>query len=140
MLRRGIPYGPPYRDGEEDQADRGLLFLSYQTSIAAQFQILNKLWMNNPSAPERDAEGHDLLVGQAPEGTPRFGSVRDFADKEIARVQTLARWVIPTGGAFLFSPSLSFFRSLAYYYLVTSVLLRGRFSSETAERPRDVTG
>lgn len=111
MLRRGIPYGPPYEPGQED-ADRGLLFLAYQTSFAKQFKVLNNLWMNNPAAPERDEEGHDLLVGQNETGDSRFGAFRDALGSEKARLQTISRWVIPTGGAFLFSPSLSFFERL----------------------------
>ena len=38
VLRRGIPYGPPYEPGSEG-ADRGLLFLAYQTSFTQQFNL-----------------------------------------------------------------------------------------------------
>jgi deferrochelatase/peroxidase EfeB len=34
ILRRGIPFGPPYTDDTAD-AERGLLFTSYQASITA---------------------------------------------------------------------------------------------------------
>ena len=53
MLRRGIPYGPRW-PGAEDGADRGLLFMAYQTSIGSQFHRLMSLWVNNPSAPLGD--------------------------------------------------------------------------------------
>lgn len=112
MLRRGIPYGLLYEAGQEE-ADRGLLFFAYQTSFAKQFKVLNNLWMNNPAAPERDEEGHDLLVGQNETGGTRFGSLRDELGNELARLQTISRWVTPTGGAFLFAPSLSFFHRLS---------------------------
>jgi hypothetical protein len=114
MLRRGIPYGPVFEEVQNEQADRGLLFLAYQTSITNQFQSLNKGWMNNPSAPDRIVNaGYDMVVGQNPSPSgSRFCSFRDAAHTEIARLETLARWVIPTGGAFLFSPSISFFRSI----------------------------
>jgi Dyp-type peroxidase family len=111
MLRRGIPYGQPYGPGQED-ADRGLLFLAYQTSFEDQFRLLNNVWMNNPSAPERSGEGHDMLVGQDEAGRARFGSFRDEDGDEWQQVSTLSRWVIPTGGAFLFSPSLKFFEMI----------------------------
>lgn len=111
MLRRGIPYGPPCSPGREDD-DRGLLFLAYQTSFDEQFRVLNNLWMNNPSAPERLAEGHDLLVGQDKPGNARFGSFRDEDGNEWQRISSLSRWVVPTGGAFLFSPSLTFFEQI----------------------------
>jgi deferrochelatase/peroxidase EfeB len=110
MLRRGIPYGPPYGPGQED-GDRGLLFLAYQTSFEDQFRILNNMWMNNPSAPER-LGGHDMLVGQDKPGNVRFGSFRDEDGNEWQRISSLSRWVVPTGGAFLFSPPLTFFEQI----------------------------
>ena len=111
MIRRGIPFGPQFGTGHDDEK-RGLLFLAYQTSFTRQFKVLNNLWMNNPSAPERDREGHDLLVGQDPLGGERFGTYLDAQGNESARIATLARFVIATGGAFLFSPSRSFFATL----------------------------
>ena len=110
MMRRGIPYGPPYGPDQED-ADRGLLFLAYQTSFEDQFKILNNAWMNNPSAPER-LVGHDMLVGQGKPGTVRFGSFLDEDGNEQQRISSLSRWVVPTGGAFLFSPPLKFFEQI----------------------------
>lgn len=106
MLRRGIAYGPEFT-AETAGADRGLLFLAYQTSLSQQFRVLNNMWMNNPDAPEASAEGHDLLLGQAPAGVARFGVLRG------QRVESVARWVIPTGGAFLFSPAVGLFRRIA---------------------------
>jgi len=111
MLRRGIPYGPPYPTSSEP-TDRGLLFLAYQTSFKRQFQVLNSQWMNNPSAPELTNEGHDLLVGQNPTGTDRAGTLRDVQGAPRATIMTAERWVIPTGGGFFFAPSVSFLRSL----------------------------
>lgn len=112
MMRRGIPYGPIYGQGVEN-ADRGLLFLAYQTSFERQFKVLNNLWMNNPDAPEKLHRGHDLLVGQSTTGSVRFASFRDEIGNELARIQSLSQWVIPTGGGFFFSPSLNFFKNLA---------------------------
>lgn len=118
MLRRGIPFGPAYDHANPaaptNQDDRGLLFLSYQTKIARQFEILNHDWMNNPGAPQ--AGGFDLLVGQnvqddtglyAPKTATLFGPVVDEADKGTA-LEVSTQWVTPTGGAFLFAPSLTF--------------------------------
>jgi Dyp-type peroxidase family len=111
MLRRGIPYGPAYRTGTES-ADRGLLFLAYQTSFKRQFQVLNSLWMNNPSAPELTDEGHDLLVGQNPLSADRIGNLRDPLGTVTATLRTGIEWVTPTGGGFFFAPSVSLLRSL----------------------------
>jgi deferrochelatase/peroxidase EfeB len=106
MLRRGIPFGPPFTP-ETASIERGLLFLAFMTSIDGQFKVLNTAWMNSPHAPP-PAEGHDLLVGQDVSG--RFGHIRGQGGD--AKLETLAQWVIPTGGAFLFAPSLSLLRNL----------------------------
>ncbi len=119
MLRRGIPFGPPYDHANaanpENQKERGLLFLSYQRKIAAQFSILNHDWMNNRDAPQ--AGGFDLLVGQhvpdnggglyAAKTATFFGPTPGASDTG-TDFSVSAQWVIPTGGAFLFAPSMAF--------------------------------
>ena len=87
ILRRGIPFGPPWpADGE-----RGLHFMAYTTRIREPFETLGAGWMNRSDAPEAGAGGPDLLVGQ-------------FADN---------RWVTPTGGGFFFCPSIPLLADLA---------------------------
>ena len=119
MLRRGIPFGPPYDHANpaspDNQRERGLLFISYQRNIARQFSILNHDWMNNRDAPQ--AGGFDLLVGQnvpddeggfhASKSAALFGPSVDPSDPGTG-FAAAAQWVIPTGGAFLFTPSLAF--------------------------------
>jgi len=112
MLRRGIPYGKPAVAGVTDTEDRGLLFLAYQTSFKRQFNVLNTLWVNNSSAPEVTDEGHDLLISQN-SGKDRVATLRDPSGNAVATLTAQARWVIPTGGGFFFSPSISFLRSLS---------------------------
>jgi Dyp-type peroxidase family len=111
MLRRGIPYGPPVSGQAVDNADRGLLFLAYQTSFKRQFNVLNTLWVNNPSAPELTDEGHDLLIAQNA-GGDRIATLRDAMGAPKAIMTAHDRWVVPTGGGFFFAPSVSFLRSL----------------------------
>jgi Dyp-type peroxidase family len=119
MLRRGIPFGLPFDHDDPanpvNQQDRGLLFISYQRNIARQFSILNHDWMNNRDAPQ--AGGFDLLVGQnvpddagglhQAKGATFFGPSVSGSGAGTA-VDVARQWVIPTGGAFLFAPSLSF--------------------------------
>ncbi|MDH2356781.1 Dyp-type peroxidase [Bradyrhizobium sp. SSUT112] len=119
MLRRGIPFGKAY-DHETptnpiNATDRGLLFLAYQRSINDQFVTLNKNWMNSDVAPT--AGGYDLLVGQhlAASGDHASKSA-DFFDGPSGRVvatSALSQWVIPTGGAFLFAPSIGWTERVA---------------------------
>lgn len=109
ILRRGIPFGPPYAEGEAAGVDRGLLFVSYQRALRPQFMTLVSTWMNSHDAPE--GFGHDLLVGQS--GGARFAAVPGGAEpRRIVEAPADATWIIPTGGGFFFSPAVSFFGGL----------------------------
>lgn len=111
MLRRGIPFGPLYREGEAPGIDRGLLFLAYQTSFKDQVLALTRDWMNQSSKPEGDA-GHDMLVGQVGTGG-RFATLPSPPGGSPFRTESLEHFVTGTGGAFLFSPAVSVVRALA---------------------------
>jgi len=100
MLRRGIPFGLPF-DVAPDQDDRGLAFLAFQTSVKSQFEFLTQHWMNSALNPAR---GNDLLVGRSNDiRTMQIegpGGPIDISAPEM-------RWILPTGGAYLFAPSRS---------------------------------
>jgi Dyp-type peroxidase family len=110
ILRRGIPYGP-FADEEDPQpAERGLLFLCYQTSIVEQFEFLTRVWMNSAAAPAPG--GHDLLVGQPP-GCERTMTLRNPGTEGSHELRTAIPWITPTGGEYLFAPSKPALASLA---------------------------
>lgn len=95
MLRRGIPYGPDTLNNEKgggvSQHDRGLLFVSYQSSITNGFQFVQKgsnskqinatsmantfiVWANEEAKPvdftdklgNSGPQGIDAIIGQVP--------------------------------------------------------------------------
>jgi deferrochelatase/peroxidase EfeB len=114
ILRHGITYGRGVLEsGAEPDDDRGLLFLSYQVSISRQFEFLNNRWMNSPVNP-RSPSGHDLIVGQ--NGAPKQNRVRTATvfgkDLAVGTVTTERDFVIPTGGEYFFSPSVSALREV----------------------------
>jgi hypothetical protein len=61
MLRRGVPYGADWTD-ESNDLDRGLFFMSYQTSTEHQFHRLMTLRINSAVAPP-PGQGIDPLIG-----------------------------------------------------------------------------
>ena len=109
LLRRGIPFGRPYDMGGGDAFpdDRGLLFACYQSSIAEQFEHVQRCWVNNRGFP-RLGDGIDPIISQN-------GSARDFALPGAANpnVCPVPHLVTTTGGDYFFQPSISALEVLA---------------------------
>lgn len=121
ILRAGIPFGfeidqdPDFGAGERagSEASRGLMFVSYQSSIEAGFEFIQTQWCNEPAFPiEKHAfaggpvidPGMDLIIGQTAAG-PR--SI-DLSSDDVTRiVGDVPPFVVPTGTAYFFSPSRS---------------------------------
>jgi Dyp-type peroxidase family len=113
LLRRGIPYGPFVSENPSEDVDRGLLFLSYQCSIADQFEFLSTDWMNSPRRPAGSG-GHDLVVGfEGAEGRRRDFDLPRPGGGPPFRVSTTEEWVLAEGGEYLFAPSTAALASLA---------------------------
>jgi Dyp-type peroxidase family len=124
IRRAGIPFGPEVE--EDEDAQRGLMFVCYQTSIVDQFEFVQKLWANNTAfvfgktRPDGSAAavvpGHDPIIGQeAARGRERvmdepvpnypFGNTRSEA-------RLPDDFVVPTAAAYVFVPSLSALRDV----------------------------
>jgi Dyp-type peroxidase family len=113
IARRGITYGPEFVEGEvpygggpvpEDDRDRGLLFICYQSSIERGFEFIQTQWANKPDFPDADS-GQDPIISQNVANPP-------FTIPPNVHLVT-ERWVITTGGEYFFSPSISALRHLA---------------------------
>lgn len=117
VLRRGVPFGTPVLDpssptAAELQEERGLMFLAYQTSISEQFEFLMNHWANSLNQPQQG--GHDPLIGQH-EDSPG-NRVRQIEllgeDGSMETISLPSEWIIPTGGGYFFSPSVSALRDV----------------------------
>lgn len=106
LLRRGIPFGPLFQ--EDSTAERGLLFLSFQTSIADSFEFITGSWMNSFAKPAMNA-GNDLLVGRAGQRSLPLKTPTGLLSLEDGGVN----FITPTGGAYLFAPSKSGLQKLS---------------------------
>ncbi|MDB5576650.1 MAG: peroxidase [Bradyrhizobium sp.] len=108
MLRRGVPYGPAWTE-DTDATDRGLMFLSYQTSIENQFHRLMTFWVNSGFAPPPTPQGIDPLIG-AP-GTGRLLTRRP-PDNHNYRATLPGRFVTTTGAGYFFTPGIAAYRAI----------------------------
>lgn len=110
IIRRGVTYGPAY-SSKNPKTDRGLLFLCYQASITDQFEFIWRQWSNATNTPRADA-GIDPIIGLNGDARPA-SRVTNFVqgDRE-AKVDIPERFIISTGGAYLFAPSISAIRDV----------------------------
>lgn len=102
LLRRGITFGP---EMDKPQAERGLLFVAFQTSIVEQFEFVMNDWVVDPDKPHAQS-GTDPLIGR------RNGSVSLPDGTKTHTLAVPGGWVIPTGGEYLFAPGIRFFADL----------------------------
>lgn len=111
ILRRSLPFGAPLGEGsghDPENGNRGLLFACYQASIEDQFEFLNNGWMGSSKRP-RSPSGFDMMIGQnGMPGDHRARSCTVFGEgANSATLETMSDFVIPTGGGYFFSPSIS---------------------------------
>jgi Dyp-type peroxidase family len=123
VMRAGIPYGPEVSDAEttaaKSQQDRGLMFVCYQTSIVNQFEFLQISWADAPGFVfnKKHPDGSNVTVGTDPViGQKAPGQARVGMDEPVpnyptgntrSTLQQPQAFVVPTGGAYFFVPSIS---------------------------------
>jgi Dyp-type peroxidase family len=109
MIRRGMPYGKALPEGayDDDGAERGLVFVSFQASISRQFEGVQVQWCN---AGNIFGLGHDkdFILGD-PQGTGKMtiqGEPPFFLTPQEVFVRT-------RGGEYLFVPGMTALAALA---------------------------
>jgi Dyp-type peroxidase family len=110
MIRRGIPYGPPLpADSPDDGADRGVVFMSLQASIARQFEFVQAQWLGDGNA-FRLGDDQDVLLGPQDHGGTRKMTVPGDPPYFVG---PLSRIVTVRGGEYFFCPGINGLRHLA---------------------------
>lgn len=117
MARRGITYGHRNVSTTIEQTfvqmpenGVGLLFMSFQKSIANQFEFIQKNWVNNAGFPS-PATGIDNLIGQGT-GSRTGHYARVYNDKTTLKDAAFPNFVNLKGGEYFFAPSIPFLKSL----------------------------
>jgi hypothetical protein len=103
LLRRGITFGPEI---DQTQAERGLLFVAFQTSIVNQFEFLMNDWVNDANKPHANG-GVDPIISA--ERSTKISLVNGTNSFELL---IPGGWVVATGGEYMFAPGIRFFTDI----------------------------
>ncbi len=102
IVRRGMLYGPP----GNHEAERGVMFMAYNASIAEQFEVVQR-WIAGGNSSGLCSAQSDPLLGVPQPGEPR--TFRFFHEGRVARVDLDTApdrpFVRLEWGAYLFVPS-----------------------------------
>ena len=114
MPRRGIPFGDPDRDLEDEASfpteGVGLLFMAYNQELENQFEVTQRLWANEPGFPAGTGTGIDPIIGQTAGSKQRWNPGYGV---EVQKVDgSFGGYVTMRGGGYFFAPSRSFFKAL----------------------------
>ena len=111
IVRRGIPYGPPYDPAHpHDGQARGLLGLFIGASLRDQFEFLMAEWAQRGRFAAGLADTKDPLLGAHDEGTGSFSIPRP---EGAVVLNGFSSFTTTRGGAYCFLPSISGIRYLA---------------------------
>ena len=114
ILRRGRPYGlpiadPPRQPGEEETAERGLLFICLNADIERQFEFVQHTWLNNPFFAGLNGEADPVVSAPAEPG----GTFTIPDDPVRRRLTGFGGHVTVRGGGYFFLPGVRALRYLS---------------------------
>ncbi len=114
LVRRGMPYGPPFDPSHPSSAARGLLGNFLCANLAAQFESMQFDWINLGFQDPRITGTNDPLVGNHGDLDPPFVFCPDHQRDPDETVQLRPPLLVRTvGGAYTFLPSLAGLAHLA---------------------------
>ena len=112
IVRRGLPYGPPYDPSNPDDGkERGLLGLFIGASLKNQFEFLMKHWANDGGFAGIGQTRDPILGANSPEDS-KFVIPAEAGKKPVV-LRGFPRLVTTRGGAYCFVPSVTALKYLA---------------------------
>jgi deferrochelatase/peroxidase EfeB len=112
LVRRGMPYGPPYDPAQpHDGERRGLLGNFMCASLVAQYEAVMYDWVNLGLQDPRVTGTNDPICGANDPATSRF--VIPLPDAEPLVLTGIRRFTETAGSIYLFCPSITALRYLA---------------------------
>lgn len=146
MIRRGLPYGPPLSDGQEDKTDRGVMFIAVVADIDRQFEFVQKNWVNDGNFLRLDSTDRDPLVGNKcdardlpltnPADQPHPETPTKFTVPAATRLPwalNLPEFVTTRGGEYFFLPSVTVLRGIETGAFSSFLKEFDRTASETVD-------
>jgi Dyp-type peroxidase family len=116
IIRRGRAYGPPLAASmdpadiigkPDDNIDRGLHFICFNTQLGRQFEFIQHTWVNSTKFDGGYAED-DPITGDRGNGHGICGGAFTVPQPPVRkRVTGLPRFVTTVGGAYFFMPGIS---------------------------------
>jgi hypothetical protein len=118
LVRRGMPYGPPYDPAQPDDGHRrGLLGNFMCASLIAQYEAIMYDWMNLGLQDPRVTGTNDPIIGNNVATSSRFEIPLPGAEPVV--LTGFPRLTRTAGAIYLFCPSISTLRFLADPELAT---------------------
>jgi deferrochelatase/peroxidase EfeB len=112
IVRRGLPYGPPYDPSRPDDGiERGLLGVFIGVSLKDQFEFLMSEWANKGAFAPGLRDTRDPIVGANAQQGATF--LLPVEGQKPLEVTGLSRFVTCRGGAYCFVPSVTAVRYLS---------------------------
>jgi deferrochelatase/peroxidase EfeB len=113
LVRRGMPYGPPYDpDQPNDKAERGLIGLFLCGDLELQYEFILRVWANEDLATSGLRGTRDPLVGAQPPAGGRL-TVRTADSRNPIVMTGLPRLVQTRGSVYCLVPGIGGLRFLA---------------------------
>lgn len=112
IVRRGLPYGPPFDPSQPDDGiERGLVGLFIGVSLKDQFEFIMQDWVNKGDFAPGLSGTRDVVLGTNAGGDNRFVIPR--AGERPIVVTGFPQFVTTRGSAYGFLPSITGIRYLA---------------------------